>query len=283
MINIETEMEELLKNIQAKVNKPIIFFDCETTGLDTSTDDIIQIYAAKIDGQQFDELHLNFNTDVSITEEALSKHNISKESLKDSPYLKDCFDEVFDFFYPAFMHNDEYVICGANHIRFDIPILINNLLRYSKNPSNNSLISSFHKNPTIDILAEHRRLYPNNLSAVFQRIVGEDLENAHDAKADVYATGKILEKFLTYDDYEIEIVKSNKLDISGFFIKCDETGKLKFAKGKYANKTLSSIPQNSLLDYLRWIASDRNTMDNDTKLVASKIIDMMLKRFKMKS
>ena len=114
-------IEGTLKKIFEKVKKPVTFFDCETTGLEISKDDIIQIYIATYDKNGLSEMNEYFNTDRLIAPGAQEKHGISKSDIEDKPYFKERSAEVFKFF------KGDSVICGYNHVRFDIPILIENL------------------------------------------------------------------------------------------------------------------------------------------------------------
>ena len=248
------KIESTLKNIYEKLGRPVSFFDCETTGLEIAKDDIIQIYVAKYNESGFAELNLYCNTDRAIAPGAQEKHGISKEMISDKPYFKKVASEVFAFF------AGESVICGYNHVRFDIPILIENLLRSGINKA-----ASLLKRDTVDVLIEYRRLFPNDLTSVFERITGESMENAHEAQSDIYATGRIFEELLKIDD-SIEPVKSTKVDVDGFFAMTEEG--LIFAKGKYNGKLLKEMNHQDVIGYLTWIAEKADNMSSHTKLIA---------------
>ena len=76
------------------MGKYFISFDLETTGLDKSKDQIIQIAANKYDYENFeivDQLNIYVQPMGSYTIGlgAYFKHNIKPEFLQDKPYLKD--------------------------------------------------------------------------------------------------------------------------------------------------------------------------------------------------
>lgn len=247
------EIKETLKNVYEKIGRPVTFFDCETTGLEIAKDDIIQIYIAKYDASGFSELNHYCNTLLNIHPNAEKKHGISKDSLSNKPYFNEVSIEVFEFF------NGDSVICGYNHVTFDIPILIENLLRANVNKSVNLL-----KRDTIDVLIEYRKSQPNDLTSVFERITGENMGNAHEAQTDTYATSRILEEMLA-NNY-INPTKSTRVDVDGFFTITE--GGIAFAKGKHHGKVLKEMNHNDVISYLSWIGEKAENMSSHTRLVA---------------
>jgi DNA polymerase III epsilon subunit len=77
-----------------------IIFDTETTGLDSSSDRIIEIGAVELEnrfvtGRNF---HVYINPDgKEVHPEALAVHGISNEQLEDKPKFKDVVQDWFDF------------------------------------------------------------------------------------------------------------------------------------------------------------------------------------------
>ena len=104
------------------------------------------------------------------------------------------------------------------------------------------------------------------MEVVFRRITGEDMENAHNAKDDIYATSRILEELLKTNDIVPEI--SNQLDLSGFFVK-GENG-LEFAKGKHKGKALKTMDRSDATGYLNWISRNEG-ISKHTRLIAEKL------------
>ena len=71
------------------LHRPLIIFDLETTGTNTSTDRILQIGAIKInpDGSR-EEKNVLVNPNVPIPAAATAVHGISDEDVKDAPLFR---------------------------------------------------------------------------------------------------------------------------------------------------------------------------------------------------
>jgi len=249
-------IEKTLKAVYDKLENPVIFFDCETTGLDTTQDDIIQLYACQYDENGFTENEMYFNTKRTISEGALEKHKITSEFLKDFPYLDaDQAEIVWDLF------KGDAIVCGYNHKNFDIPILIENLLR-----AGNRECVSLLKRPLVDVYKEYVKANTNELEVVFRRITGENMENAHNAVDDIYATSRILEELMKTSDIIPE--SSNQLDLSGFFV--NEGNGLAFAKGKHKGKIIKDMNQHEATGYLDWISKNEG-ISKHTRLISQKL------------
>ena len=108
----------------------IVAFDFETTGLDVQNDYIIQIGLVKFEDRTWKEIdnrvwYVKPATDFTITEEAFSKHGISKEFiLEHGVLLSEIWDDVLKFIGDCDM-------LSYNGNNYDIPILYYNLLRYN--------------------------------------------------------------------------------------------------------------------------------------------------------
>jgi DNA polymerase III epsilon subunit-like protein len=72
-----------------KLDKPLIIFDTETTGLILSMDKIIELGYVKInnDGKIIKD-DLYFNPEIEISEESIAVHGITNEQVKDKPTFK---------------------------------------------------------------------------------------------------------------------------------------------------------------------------------------------------
>ncbi|MBQ2365168.1 MAG: 3'-5' exonuclease, partial [Alistipes sp.] len=72
-----------------KLKRPIIFFDLETTGVDTARDRIVEISMVKImpDGSR-DVKTRRVNPEMHIPEEATAVHGITDEDVKDAPTFR---------------------------------------------------------------------------------------------------------------------------------------------------------------------------------------------------
>ena len=84
--------------MQLNLKRPIIFFDLETTGVDTSRDRIVEISLVKImpDGEQIIKTR-RLNPEMHIPAEATAVHHISDEDVKDCPTFKQVAKSLREF------------------------------------------------------------------------------------------------------------------------------------------------------------------------------------------
>ena len=75
--------------MKLNLNKPICFFDLETTGTNPGKDKIVEIAVLKIDiNNQKKEMVWRVNPECPIPDEASSVHGITDEMVKDQPIFK---------------------------------------------------------------------------------------------------------------------------------------------------------------------------------------------------
>lgn len=254
-----------LPNISKMIfERPLIAFDTETTGINVSSAEIIEIKAIKIfpDGTS-EEYYSLFNPLCeSIPEEASNVHGYTKEKLLKEPLLKDKVDELFNFFIDCDLF-------AYNGYKFDIQLLAEEFLRYGKpyNPMKYNIIDPYN------IIYKKE---PRNLSFVYEKMFEESMEGAHTATADIIASLRIFDKQIEIYDLPTsvkEISKFVKYDMRGFLIldfdsifKYDETTKeIYFNKGKHINENVKAHK-----DYVEWVMS-KSLYGKQTKFIASKI------------
>jgi DNA polymerase III subunit epsilon len=82
-----------------KLEKPIVFFDLETTGTSTSADRIVELFAVRIgvDGNEH-QIHHLINPTIPIPEDATAIHGITNEMVQDKPTFTDLLEHLFAFF-----------------------------------------------------------------------------------------------------------------------------------------------------------------------------------------
>lgn len=172
-----------------KFLKPIVFFDLETTGVDTMKDRIVQIATVKLfpDGTRENKEYL-INPTIPIPEGASEVHGITDEMVKDKP--------VFDHY--AKNLNKYLEGCdlgGYNSNQFDVPLLIEEFRR-------SGIEFDTDNRSYVDVMQIERKLNPNTLEAVYKRYMGKEIENAHDASADTFATVDVVLKQIENIDVE---------------------------------------------------------------------------------
>ena len=239
-----------------KINKPIVFFDLETTGLSTASDRIVEIYMLKKnpDGTE-DEFYSRFNPyPVPVGKEAEEMHGLSLEVLQNEPSFSERAKEILEFLSGS-------DIGGYNIINFDLPFLTEELIRSGIN-------YSFRSHRIFDSWKIWTMSEQRNLKGAVKRFTGEDLEGAHQAKNDVIATAKIFESQLNvfghlYDDMdqlsEITSELKDKLDLSGKF-RITENKEIVLTFGKHKDKTV------------QWIF-EKSEMPNDVKRIAKSLYE----------
>jgi DNA polymerase III subunit epsilon len=166
-----------------QLDRDLIFFDVETTGLHVIRDRIIQIAMIKykkIGGTE--ELNLMINPGIPISEEAYQVHRISNEMLKNKPTFLQVAPQIFEFVKGA-------DFAGYNSNRFDVPILMEEMSRCN-------LDLDIDNRRLIDVQRIFYRMEPRNLRAAYQFYCNKELENAHDAMADIKATVEVLHGML---------------------------------------------------------------------------------------
>ena len=160
--------------------KPICFIDLETTGINVSTDRIVEIAIVKIglDGTKQVKRRL-VNPEMPIPKASSDVHGITDEMVKDAPTFKAIANEVKQFIEGA-------DIGGYNSNRFDVPMLNEEFLRAGINVDMES-------RKLLDVQKVFHMMEQRTLSAAYQFYCHKTLEDAHSAEADATATWEILE------------------------------------------------------------------------------------------
>lgn len=178
---------------ELSLKKPIIFFDLETTGTDTGTDRIVEIAMIKLNPNGTREKYLKrINPTIPISEESTSIHGISNEDVKDCPTFKQLAKEIYEWMKGCDLG-------GYNAVRFDIPMLAEELLRCN-------VAVDFTERQFVDVQQIFFKMESRTLSAAYEFYCKKQLENAHSAEADIEATVEILEAQLDkYDKLENDV------------------------------------------------------------------------------
>ena len=165
--------------MELKLNKPIAFFDLETTGIKVATDRIVEISIVKImpDGSQKILTH-KINPTIPIPAFTTEIHGISDEDVKDAPTFKELAHELAQFFGSA-------DLAGYNSNRFDIPLLMEEFLRVDVD-------FDLSGRRFVDVQNIFHKMEPRTLKAAYQFYCNQELINNHSAEADAIATYEVL-------------------------------------------------------------------------------------------
>lgn len=218
-------------------DKPIVFFDLETTGLDITNDQIIEIGLIKYhpNGEK-ESLNYRVKPSIEISEESQKIHGISMKDLADKPMFNEIAKEIVDF-----IGNSD--LAGYNSNKFDIPLLAEELLRAG-------VKFELSDRNFIDVQNIFHKKEQRTLEAAYLFYCNKTLENAHSALDDTQATAEILFAQLNrYTDLERETKalaefsnqsKNKLVDFAGRLAKNNE-GEVIYNFGKHKGKTVAKV------------------------------------------
>jgi len=163
-----------------QLTRPICFLDLETTGINVSTDKIVEIAIVKIspDGTQVIKRKL-INPEMPIPKSASDIHGITDEMVKDAPTFKSVANEIKQFIEGA-------DLAGYNSNRFDIPMLNEEFLRAG-------VSVDVESRKLLDVQKVFHMMEQRTLTAAYKFYCQKNLEDAHSAEADAVATWEVLE------------------------------------------------------------------------------------------
>jgi len=173
--------------MKLNLNRPLAFFDLETTGLQIATDRIVEISVVKAmpDGTT-EKFTKRINPTIPISEESSSIHGIFDEDIKDEPTFANIANELNQF-----IGNSD--LAGYNSNKFDIPLLMEEFLRAG-------IDFELKNRRFVDVQNIFHKMEQRTLIAAYKFYCNKNLENAHSAEADTIATYEVLMSQL--DRYE---------------------------------------------------------------------------------
>ena len=233
--------------MKLNLEKPIIFFDLETTGTNIIQDRIVEISYLKIMPNGAERTYTQrINPGMPIPEASPLIHGITDDDVKECPAFKEVGKEIARDF-------EGSDIAGFNSNRFDIPMLAEEFLRAGIN-----IDLSRHR--LIDVQVIFHKMEERTLSAAYKFYCGKQLDNAHSAEADARATYEVLMAQL--DRYP-DVLKNNmkflsefssftrNVDFAGRIIRNDK-GEEVFNFGKYKDMPLIEVFERDP-GYYSWI------------------------------
>lgn len=228
------------------LEKPIVFFDLETTGIQIASDRIVEISILKIfqNGNKESKTWL-VNPEMEIPKEASDIHGITNEKVVTEPTFNELAQEVSEMI-------EGCDLAGFNSNRFDIPLLAEEMLRAGVNFDMNG-------RKAIDVQVIFHKKEQRTLGAGYKFYCGKDLENAHSAKVDTLASYEILEAQIEkYDDIENDVAflsefssHKKRADFAGFIL-FDEDDHELFSFGKYKGRKVVDVLRENP-GYYNWI------------------------------
>jgi len=249
--------------MKLNLERPIVFFDLETTGVDVAKDHIVEICLLKIfpDGNQESKV-MRINPTIHIPEEASAVHGIYDKDIANCPTFKEKASEVWQFISGCDLG-------GFNSNHFDIPMLVEEFLRAGIN-------ADLRHTRCIDVQNIYHKLERRTLIAAYKFYCGKDLENAHSALADTEATYEVLCAQLDHYpnelkndmDFLTEYSRRNRnVDYAGRIVLNDNNVEV-FNFGKYRGMAVADVLRRDP-GYYSWIQQGDFTLN--TKQVLTEI------------
>ncbi|MFH1522198.1 MAG: 3'-5' exonuclease [Patescibacteria group bacterium] len=245
MFIITNKYKKIIKLL--KLDKPLIIFDIETTGLALSQDRIVQLAYIKIwrEGKVKKE-DLIFNPEIEISAEATEIHGIKDKDVQGKPRFKDKANELWETF------NDCYY-SGFNIMNFDLPMIKREFIRVG-------LDFVYKINSIIDTKVIYQGMVSNTLSNAYKYYCRKNYVTPYSALADADAATEVLvkqlEKYNECRDWNFlnEIHKnfSDDSDIYSTHKFYWREGEAYFSFSKYKDMSLAAVAKKDP-DFLKWI------------------------------
>lgn len=253
--------------MELNLERPLLFFDIESTGLNIPCDSIIELSFVKVfpGGEQRIKTWKIKPWDYERAcqrpiDPAASKVNgITDDMLVDCPTFYECAEEIAEWV-------KDSDLAGFNSAKFDLPMLAEEFERVRM--AGKQIDVDLHAPLMVDVQNIFHAMEPRNLRAAYRFYCGgEDFDNAHTAEADTVATYEVLKGQLDrYPGVLKNDVKSlaayvgrKYVDFDGHLI-YNENGEEIINFGKHKGKTARLIFETEP-SYFAWIAGGSFSLD----------------------
>jgi len=255
--------------MKLNLERPLLFFDIESTGLNIATDSIIELSFVKV----FPDSEERIKTwkvcpwdyvqgiQKHISESASSVNGVYDQDVKDCPKFYQIVDEVV-----SWLRDSD--LAGFNSAKFDLPILAEEIERV-REYCHKEFDINLHDKRMIDVQTIYHVMEPRNLKAAYRFYCHQDeLPNAHTAEADTVATYEVLKGQL--DAYP-ETLRNDvgflsniggrpkNVDYAGRLV-WDSNSQAVISFGKHKGKTAREVYQKEP-SYFAWIMQGEFTLD----------------------
>ncbi len=279
--------------MELKLERPLLFFDIESTGLNIATDGIIELSFVKVMPDQEVKIktwkikpwdYANHCV-IPINPQASEVNGVKDEDLVGCPKFIEVLPEVAQWL-------EGSDLAGFNSAKFDLPLLAEEIerarcyseLRLKEEKSRAKAQEmldiidkvDLHSCRMVDVQNIYHHFEPRNLRAAYRFYCGGlDFENAHTAEADTLATYEVLkgqlDRYKEPTDYQQEVLKndvealskigarSRTVDFAGRLI-LGEDGEPVISFGKHKGKTAREV-WNAEPSYFAWIENGDFTLD----------------------
>lgn len=245
--------------MKLNLKRPIVFFDLETTGVDTAKDRIVEISMIKImpDGEEIVKTR-RLNPEMPIPAEATAVHGITDEDVKDEPTFTQIAKSLAQFIQGCDFG-------GFNSNRFDLPVLVEEFLRAGVDVD-------LKRRRFIDVQNIFHKMEQRTLVAAYKFYCDKNLEDAHSAEADTRATYEVLKAQIErYGELQNDVdflaefsSRGETADYAGRIL-YNEKGEEVFGFGKYKGRSVADVFRTEP-SYYDWM------MNGDFPLYTKKVI-----------
>ena len=259
-----------MSETKLELQRPLAFFDLETTGLSITQDRIVEIAIVKVNPDGEEEILVQrLNPEMHIPEKVTEIHGIRDEDVADMP--------TFSEFAPRlkkFLVNCD--LAGYNSNYFDVPVL-------SEEFSRADIDFDFKNCKKIDVQVIFHKNEPRDLKAAYKFYCDKELVNAHEAKSDALATYHILKSQLNkYSDLKGDVAflerftsRNHKMVDHANLVVADSKGVELLNFGKFKGKPVTEVLKDQP-GFYNWI------MKGDFPAYTKKVItEIKLKSFKI--
>ncbi len=252
------------------LERPLVFFDLETTGLRVGTDRIVELAIIRLGpGGDVMEKVRRFNPGIPIPPEATAIHGITDADVAGEPPFAARARALVRLLEPC-------DLAGFNVRRFDLPMLLSEFQRAG-------ISFDARARRVVDVQMIFHREEPRDLSAAVRFYLGRDLEDAHSALADIRATAAVM-------GAQLERYPHLPRDLGGLSEYCDEVRPFEtevdrwfaepgagegegpvFRRGKHQGTPLPAVARDHP-DYLEWMLRLED-LDPGVKEVVQKALE----------
>lgn len=232
--------------MKLNLDKPIVFFDLETTGTSIVQDRIVEISYLKVSPNGNEDMHTRrVNPEMHIPEASTAIHGITDQDVANCPTFKEIAKEVARDF-------EGSDIAGFNSNRFDVPLLAEEFLRAGVD-------MDLSRHRFIDVQVIFHKMEQRTLTAAYKLYCGKDLTDAHSADGDTRATYEVLMAQLDrYPELKNDMAFlsdfssfTRNVDFAGRIVRNDK-GQEVFNFGKYKDMPVLEVFQRDP-GYYSWI------------------------------
>ncbi len=248
------------------LDRPLVFFDLETTGLNLVSDRIVEMALIRVTprGDVLERVR-RFNPGIPIPAEATAVHGITDEDVKDEAPFGRRARALADLL-------DDADLAGFNIRRFDLPMLLAEFQRAG-------VAFDTRGRRLIDMQMIFHREERRDLSAAARFYLGREHPEAHSALGDIRTSAAVLSA-------QLERYGHLPRDLDGLHAYCDEYAPfetplerwfettdegLMFRRGKHRGRSLEQIARSDP-GYLEWMLG---VDDMDPEL--SEVLDRALR------